>query len=66
MKRNMGIADRIVRLIIAALIVVLGITGVISGTLLIILGIVAAAFIITSILGVCPIYLLFRISTRRG
>jgi hypothetical protein len=66
MKRNMGVADRIVRLIIAAVIVVLGITGVISGTLLIILGIVAAAFVITSILGVCPIYLLFRMSTRRS
>jgi hypothetical protein len=66
MKRNMGVADRIVRFIIAAVIVVLGITGVISGTLLIILGIVAAAFVITSILGVCPIYLLFRMSTRRS
>jgi hypothetical protein len=66
MKRNMGVADRIVRLIIAAVIVVLGITGVISGTLLIILGIVAAAFIVTSILGLCPIYLLLRISTRRS
>jgi hypothetical protein len=66
MKRNMGVADRIVRLIIAALIIVLGITGVISGTLLIVLGIVAAAFIITSILGLCPIYLLLRISTRRS
>jgi hypothetical protein len=66
MKRNMGVADRIVRLVIAALIVVLGITGVISGTLLLILGVVAAAFIITSILGLCPIYLLLRISTRRS
>jgi uncharacterized membrane protein len=66
MKRNIGTVDRVVRLLTAAVIIILGITGVISGALLIVLGIVAAAFIITGILGLCPIYLLFRLSTRRN
>ncbi len=65
MKRNMGAVDRIVRLVIAAVILVLAISGVITGTLLIVLGIIGVIFVITSILGLCPAYLLFRISTRR-
>jgi hypothetical protein len=63
MKKNMGNADRIIRLIIAAIIAVLYFTGQISGTLAIILGIIAIAFLVTSIIGWCPIYVPFKIST---
>jgi hypothetical protein len=38
--------------------------GQLSGTVAIILGIVAAAFFVTSLIGTCPIYLPFGLSTR--
>lgn len=63
MKKNMGGADRIIRLIIAAIIAVLYFTGQISGTLAIILGIIAIAFLVTSLIGWCPLYVPFKIST---
>jgi hypothetical protein len=65
MKANMGTADRIIRILIAIVIGVLWYTEVISGTLAIILGIVAIAFIATSFMRVCPMYLPFGLSTLR-
>ena len=65
MTMNMGTADRIVRTLIALAIGVLYFTGKISGTLAIILGIVAIAFVLTSLVGWCPSYLPFGLSTRK-
>jgi len=65
MKKNMGTADKIIRLVIVAIIAVLYFTGQITGTAAIILGIVAVAFLLTSILGWCPTYVPFGISTRK-
>jgi fatty acid desaturase len=59
MKKNMGGADRIIRVIFAVIIAVLYFTGVITGTLGLILLIVAAIFILTGLIGFCPLYLLF-------
>lgn len=67
MQKNMGTVDRIVRVLIAALIAALYFSGQISGTLAIVLGIVAIAFLLTSLIGWCPAYLPFHISTcKRG
>lgn len=63
MKKNMGAADKILRLVIAAVIAVLYFTGVISGTWAIVLGLLAIIFIATSFMGFCPLYLPFRINT---
>lgn len=65
MKKNMGTIDRVVRTIIAAAIAVLYFTGQISGTLAIVLGIVAVAFLLTSLVSRCPTYMPFGISTRK-
>ncbi|MEO5601540.1 MAG: DUF2892 domain-containing protein [Cyclobacteriaceae bacterium] len=65
MKKNMGSADRIIRVIIAAIIVALYYTGVISGTLGIVLIIFAAVFVLTGLVSVCPLYLPFGLSTLR-
>lgn len=65
MKQNMGTLDRIIRAVIAVAIAVLYFTHVITGVLAIILGIVAVIFLATSIFGICPLYLLFGISTRK-
>ncbi|MEI7499689.1 MAG: DUF2892 domain-containing protein [Bacteroidota bacterium] len=64
MKKNMGTIDIVIRLLIAALVIVLYFTNVISGTLAIIFLIFAGIFILTSILSFCPLYLPFGISTR--
>ena len=65
MKKNMGSLDRIIRISIVVLIAILYFTNVISGTLAIILGIVALVFLLTSLVGVCPLYMPFKISTRK-
>ncbi len=66
MTKNMGGADRVIRILVALVITVLYFTGRISGTLAVVLGIVAVAFILTSFVGTCPGYLPFRFSTRKG
>lgn len=63
MTKNMGTIDRIIRFIFAVAVAALYFTGVISGTLAIILGILAAVFLVTSIIGFCPLYAPFKIST---
>ncbi len=65
MKLNMGSADRIIRILIAIIIAVLLYTNVLQGALAIILGIVAIIFIVTSVIGFCPLYVLFGMSTKR-
>lgn len=63
MKKNMGRTDSIIRIIVALAIAVLYFTGQISGTTAIVLGILAAVFLITSLVGFCPLYVPFGIST---
>lgn len=65
MKLNMGSADRIIRILIAIIIAVLLYTNVLQGALAIILGIVAIVFIVTSVIGFCPLYVLFGMSTKQ-
>ena len=65
MTKNMGSADRGIRLVVALVVAVLYFTRTISGTLAIALEIVAVAFLVTSFLGWCPSYLPFGLSTRK-
>ncbi|HWO87975.1 MAG TPA: DUF2892 domain-containing protein [Gemmatimonadales bacterium] len=65
MTKNMGTADRAIRTLIALAVAILYFTGTISGTLAIVLGIVAIAFIITSFVGWCPAYVPFGLTTRK-
>ena len=65
MSKNMGTLDRILRTLAAVVIGVLYLAGQISGTLALILGIVAVAFLLTSFVGSCPVYLPFGLSTRK-
>jgi Protein of unknown function (DUF2892) len=66
MTKNMGTTDRVIRTLIAVAIAVLYFTGTLSGTLAIVLGIVAVAFLVTSLIGWCPSYLPFGLSTRKS
>ncbi|ATA72635.1 conserved exported hypothetical protein [Capnocytophaga canis] len=66
MRTNMGTTDRIIRLLIAVAIGILYFTNVISGTLAIVLGILAGVFVLTSFIGFCPLYLPLGINTCRN
>lgn len=63
MKKNMGTADRIIRTVIAAVIAGLYFTNVISGTLGIVLMVLAGVFLLTSLVSFCPLYAPFGIKT---
>jgi hypothetical protein len=66
MKQNMGTIDRIIRVILAILVLALYLAGSISGTAAIILGIFAVIFFLTSLVGFCPLYVLINISTKKS
>ena len=63
--QNMGTVDRVIRGAVALAVGVLWVTGVISGTLAVILAVVAVAFAATSAAGSCPAYKPFGFSTRK-
>ncbi len=65
MKKNMGSADRIIRLIIAVVVVALYFTGVIGGTVGILLIALSVVFVLTSLISFCPLYLPFGLDTLR-
>ncbi|PQJ18674.1 YgaP family membrane protein [Nonlabens tegetincola] len=65
MKKNMGGADRIIRIIIAAIVGVLYWQGIIEGTLAYILLAVAGVFLITSFVSFCPLYTIVGLNTCR-
>ncbi|MBN2273053.1 MAG: DUF2892 domain-containing protein [Bacteroidales bacterium] len=66
MKRNIGKTDRIMRLLIAAFIVILLFADILTGTPGLILLIMAAILVLTSFFNFCPLYRLFGISTWSG
>ena len=65
MKKNMGTADRIIRILVALVIAGLYFANIISGTLAIVLLALAAIFILTSFISFCPLYFPFGILTRK-
>jgi hypothetical protein len=66
MKKNVGSVDKIIRLLLAAILIILFVFNVVSGILGYILLAVAAVFIITSLLGYCPLWDIFGISTNKA
>lgn len=63
MKQNMGLIDRIIRIVIAIVAIVLYFGNVVTGTIGIVLLVVAGVFIGTSLISFCPLYTLLGIST---
>lgn len=64
MKKNMGSADRAIRIFLAVVVAVLYFTGQISGVAAAVLGGFAVIFVVTSLVGSCPAYGPLGISTR--
>jgi len=63
MKKNMGSTDKSIRILVAVLVGVLYFTNLISGTLALVLEILAVVFLLTSFLSFCPLYAIFNINT---
>jgi hypothetical protein len=63
MKKNMGSTDKTIRVIIALVFAVLFFTKTVQGTFGYILLAVAIVFLLTSLVGFCPLYALFGISS---
>ena len=64
MKQNMGLIDRGIRILLVIAVAVLFVLGKISGIAAVILGVLAAVFLLTSLIGFCPLYVPLKISTR--
>ena len=65
MKKNMGLTDRVSRVIVAIFIAVLYFTHIITGTLALLLLVLTAVFIVTSLFSFCPLYFPFGITTNK-
>jgi len=65
MKKNMSIADKVIRVLFAVIIATLYFTDQITGIAAIVLGIFAVILLLTSLMGFCPLYAPFKISTLK-
>lgn len=63
MKKNMGGADRILRILLAAVFAYLYFGGIVTGTFGIVLLVLGAVFLLTSVTSFCPLYAIFGVST---
>ena len=65
MKKNMGTIDKVIRILIAVVIVILFFTKIIAGALGIFLLVVAGVFVLTSLIGFCPLYAPLKMNTGK-
>ncbi|MEI7504150.1 MAG: DUF2892 domain-containing protein [Paludibacter sp.] len=63
MKKNMGSYDKLIRLSVAIVLIILYYNGVLAGTLGIVALVIALIFTVTSLIGFCPLYAIFGIKT---
>jgi len=63
MKINLGINDRVIRVLIAVTVFVFYFAGLLSGTWATIMLIISGVFMPTAVIGLCPIYMPFGIKT---
>ena len=65
MKQNMSSADRTIRAVVAVVLAALIYFNVLTGTAALVLGIVAGIFVLTALIGFCPLYTIFKFSTKK-
>ena len=63
MKKNMGNADRMIRIALVVLFAALYFTNTVTGTFGIILLILGGVFLLTSLISFCPLYTLIGLNT---
>ncbi|GIV15015.1 MAG: membrane protein [Armatimonadota bacterium] len=65
MAKNMGVADRVIRVIIAVIFALLILLGTVKGVAAWVLGIIALILLVTSIVAFCPLYKVLGIRTLK-
>jgi hypothetical protein len=65
MKKNIGYADSILRIILAMMAAILYFTDVVDDSITLIPMIFAAVLLLTSLISYCPFYSIFRINTYK-
>ncbi|MBE3068408.1 MAG: DUF2892 domain-containing protein [Chloroflexi bacterium] len=65
MKKNEGPVDRIIRILVGIALIALGLLGVVSGVWMWVAYILGAILLVTGIVGFCPLYKLFKLSTAK-
>jgi hypothetical protein len=66
MKRNLSNLDRIIRLVLAAVMAFLYFSGLVTGALGIVLLVLGGVFLATAVLAFCPLYAPFKLSTYKS
>lgn len=66
MKQNMGLADRLLRLLIAVTLAFVYLSGTVTGGWQIFLAVVMCILAVTAVLGFCPLYSLLGLNTSEG
>ena len=65
MKKNLGSIDKIIRFVLAAVFAGLYFSNVVTGAFGIVLLVLAAVFVLTSLVSFCPLYPIVGLSTRK-
>ncbi len=63
MIKNMGGADRVIRIAVALVFFALIYLGKVEGVVAVVIGVLGAVFILTSLISWCPLYLPFGLAT---
>jgi hypothetical protein len=66
MKPNLSNLDRTIRVVVAALFAYLYFGDIVTGALGIVLVVLGAVFLLTAIVGFCPLYTVFKFSTLKN
>jgi len=64
MKSNMGNADRVLKVIVGIVLVVVGF-AVLNGTVGIVVGVIGLIPLATGLIGWCPLYTVFNLKTKK-
>jgi hypothetical protein len=61
---NEGTIDRVIRIVVGIALAAVALAGAVSAPWLYVMWVVAAIALVTGVVGFCPLYVLFRVSTR--
>ncbi len=65
MKQNMGSNDRIIRAVAGVVLAAMIFLNVFNGTAAVVFGVLAGILLVTALVGFCPLYALFKLSTNK-
>jgi hypothetical protein len=66
MKKTVGSADKVIRIVLGLVLLIIAFAVSVGQVLQVILIIVGLIALLTAVTGLCPLYNLLRISTRKG